>query len=356
MTAALRVALLGYGLAGRVFHAPLIAATPGLRLAAIVTNDPVRRGQAAAEHPQAVLMDDAAALWSRAADYEIAVVAAPNTAHVPLATAALDAGLHVVVDKPLTTDARAALALVAHAGERGRLLTVFQNRRWDGDALTVRDLLLAGRLGTVHRLESRFERWRPQPKPGSWRERSSAAEGGGLLLDLGSHLVDQALWLLGPVTAVYAELETRRPDVAAEDDAFIALRHASGARSHLWMSAVAGQIGPRFRVLGSDMSYVKYGLDVQEEQLRAGGSPADPGYGIEAESAWGRLGAGGESVPVPTARGDYAAFYRGLVAAITAGAPLPVEPADAVAALAVLDAARRSAQDGSVVTLTGAGT
>jgi predicted dehydrogenase len=178
------------------------------------------------------------------------VVAAPNRAHVPLARTAIDLGKAVVVDKPLALTAAEGRALVDAARARGVLLTVFQNRRWDGDLLTVRRLLTEGALGDVYRFESRFERWRPTPKPG-WRESGAPEEGGGVLVDLGSHLVDQAASCSGPVSQVYAELDRRRPGVQVDDDAFVALTHASGVRSHLWMSAVAAQLGPRLRVLGA---------------------------------------------------------------------------------------------------------
>jgi scyllo-inositol 2-dehydrogenase (NADP+) len=198
----------------------------------------------------------------------------------------------------------------------------------------------------VHRFESRFERWRPAPKPG-WRELADPEEAGGILYDLGSHLIDQALSLFGPARRVYAELERRRDGAAVDDDAFVALSHHSGVRSHLWMSAVAAQPGPRLRVLGSRGAYVKWGMDVQEEALRGGARPG-AGWGEEPEPRWGTLGADEDVRPVPTEPGDYPAFYRGVAAALREGAPPPVDPADAVAALEVIEAARRSAAEGRV--------
>lgn len=347
--APLRVALLGYGLAGRVFHAPLLTTTPGLRLTTVVTADAARRAQAVGDHPGVRIVESADAVWAAADDHDLVVVATPNDAHVTLAAAALEAGLHVVVDKPLAVDAADAARLSERAAAVGRVLTVFHNRRWDGDVLTLRRLLAAAALGEVRRFESRFERWRPEP--GSWRERSSPAEGGGLLLDLGSHLVDQALWLFGPAASVYAEVETRRAGVLADDDVFVAIRHVGGVISHLWMSAVAAALGPRLRVLGSERSYVKYGLDVQEAQLRSGLAPDDPEYGAEPPDAFGVLGVDEQMEAVPTERGDYGAFYAGVVTAVRDGAPPPVDPADAVATLQVLDAARRAASERSVVQL-----
>ena len=210
-SAALRVAVVGYGLAGRVFHAPLIAARPDMRVAAVVTADPERRAAAESDHPGVRVVERADALWERPGDLDLVVVAAPNRAHVPLARAAIAAGLAVVVDKPLAPDAASARALADEAAAAGVMLTVFQNRRWDGDFLTVRRLLAEGAVGEPVRFESRFDRWRPVVDGGRWRERPGAEEAGGLLADLGSHLIDQAVTLFGPPTAVHAEVDRAPP-------------------------------------------------------------------------------------------------------------------------------------------------
>jgi predicted dehydrogenase len=348
--AALRVGLLGYGLAGSVFHGPLIAATPGLRVAAVVTADPARQDRARHDHPGATVLDHPDRLWEHAADLDLAVVATPNRSHVPLAEAALAAGLPVVVDKPLAASAEQGRRLVADARRRGLPLTVFQNRRWDGDFRTVGRLLAAGALGRVQRLESRFERWVPTPKAG-WRENAAPEEAGGVLYDLGSHLVDQALHLLGPVISVHAELDRRRPGAEVDDDAFVALTHLTGAHSHLWMSSVCAQHGPRFRVLGDRAGYTKHGLDGQEAALRAGDRPGDPGWGAEPREAWGVLGVPGEGRQVPTEPGAYQDFYAAVRDMLAAGTAPPVDPADAIAGLAVIEAARRSATEGATVRL-----
>jgi scyllo-inositol 2-dehydrogenase (NADP+) len=348
MPAPLRVALIGYGLAGSAFHAPFIATTPGLRLAAIVTRDDERWARALRDHPGVSLFESAGQIWSSPDDFDLVVVAAPNSAHVPLARAALAAGLPVVVDKPLAGSAAEGRTLVDAARERGLMLTVFQNRRWDGDFLTVRRLLAENTLGHVLRFESRFERWRPEVGTG-WREKADDA--GGLLLDLGSHLADQAVQLFGPVQAVYAELEIRRQGAEVDDDDFVALEHAEGVRSHLWMSAVAAQGGARFRLLGDRAAYTKHGLDVQEDALRAGRSPNEPGWGEEPRDRWGRLGAGEELQEVPTEPGSYGDFYAAVAASLRDGAPPPVDPAEAVEVLEVLEAARRSSLERKVVPL-----
>jgi scyllo-inositol 2-dehydrogenase (NADP+) len=348
--AEIRVGLIGYGLAGSAFHGPLIEAVPGMRLAAVVTSNAERAGQARRDHPGVDVVADAERLWERAGALDLVVVASPNRTHVPLARAALAAGLPVVVDKPLAATAREGRELADEARRRGLLLSVFQNRRWDGDFLTLRRLLADDALGPVLRFESRFERWRPAPRPG-WRERPDPAEAGGVLFDLGSHLVDQALVLFGPASRVYAELDRRRPGAEVDDDAFVALTHASGVRTHLHTSLTAAHEGPRLRVLGAKAAYVKEGLDVQEAALRAGARADTPGFGEEPPERWGRLGAGDEWTPVRTEPGAYAAYYRGIAAALREGAPPPVDPLDAVAALEVIEAARRSSDEGVEVAL-----
>jgi predicted dehydrogenase len=230
------------------------------------------------------------------------------------------------------------------------LLTVFQNRRWDGDFLTVRQLLETAQLGTVARFESRFERWRPELS-GGWRESGDPEDAGGLLYDLGSHLVDQALQLFGPAAEVYAELDARRAGARTDDDTFVALTHESGVRSHLWMSAVAAEQGPRFRVLGSAAAFTKYGLDVQEDALRDGGDPREPGWGREPEEHWGELANGDETRRIETVPGAYQRFYEGVVRALRGGAPPPVDPEQVVAALGVLEAARVAARERRVIPL-----
>ncbi|MER6030387.1 Gfo/Idh/MocA family oxidoreductase [Streptomyces sp. NPDC001851] len=350
----LRVGLIGYGLAGSVFHAPLIAATEGLTLDTVVTSRPERQEQARAEFPGVTPVATPEELFERADRLDLVVIASPNKTHVPLAATALRTGLPVVVDKPVAATAAEARDLAALAEERGLLLSVFQNRRWDNDFLTLRRLVSQGDLGDVWRFESRFERWRPQPK-GGWRESGDPAEIGGLLYDLGSHVVDQALVLFGPAAEVYAETDIRRPGAETDDDTFIALTHANGVRSHLYVSATTAQLGPRFRVLGSRAGYVKHGLDPQEAALREGLRPG-PRWGTEPESLHGRIGAGespvtGGGTPVPTLPGDYPAYYAAVARALTGAGPNPVTALEAAAALDVLEAARTSATDKVTVTL-----
>ena len=337
-----RVALVGYGLGGATFHAPFIATTPGLELAAIVTRDPERAAAARARHPGAALVPDADALWSMADALDAVVVSTPNRTHVPLGLAALEAGLHVVVDKPLAPSAADARVLIDAAERRGLLLSVYHNRRWDSDFLTLRRLIAEGALGHVHRFESRFERWRVEPKPG-WRQDPSPDEAGGILFDLGAHLVDQALVLFGPVAHVHAEVDVRRGGARVDDDAFVALTHESGVRSHLWMNVITALPAPRFRVLGSRATWTKTGMDVQEEQLKRGADVLAADFGVEPESQWGTLGDGSSARATPAERGSYAAFYSRLAAALRDGAPPPVDPRDALHTIEIIEAARAAA-------------
>ncbi|WNV90442.1 Gfo/Idh/MocA family oxidoreductase [Umezawaea sp. Da 62-37] len=346
MAADLRTGVIGYGIAGRVFHAPLISSTPGLALTSIVTTDPERRAQASAAHPDVELLDTADDLFASGVD--LVVIGSPNKTHVDLALAAIGHGIAVVVDKPFAPSSSDARRVVAAAKEKGVPLTVFQNRRWDSDFQTVREVVKSGELGAISRFESRYERWVPEIWD-NWREFAAAEEAGGLLYDLGAHLVDQALQLNGPVRSVYAELDRRRPGALVDDDVFVALTHTSGVRSHLWASASAANHGPRFRVLGERAAFTISGMDGQEDALIAGARPGDPGWGEEPESAWGGIGLLDDTKPVPSEKGSYEEFYRLLVTAIRDGGPLPVDPESAIAALEIIEDAFQSANTGQVV-------
>jgi predicted dehydrogenase len=345
----LRIAIAGFGLAGEVFHAPLVAATDGLAVAAIATSNPVRAARARAQYPGVVVVPDADALLADADRVDALVVATPNRLHVPIARAALHRGLPVVVDKPVASAAADAQALVADFAAADVPLTVFQNRRWDGDFLTVRRAVESGALGKVTRFESRYERFRPAVREADWRERPD--EGGGLLLDLGSHLVDQALMLFGPVARVYAEVDRRRTAARVDDDVFIALEHAGGVRSHLWMSALAPLGGRSLRVSGTAGGIETPGLDPQEEQLAAGLRPRDLGWG-QGEPA--RLvDRAGEERHMMLQPGAYERFYAAVRDALRGECAMPVDPRESVAALEVIDAARRSAADATVIDMAG---
>ncbi|MFD5213490.1 Gfo/Idh/MocA family oxidoreductase [Microbacterium sp. NPDC058345] len=332
----IRTAVIGFGVSGRVFHSPFLEADPAYSLDVIVTGDPGRAADAAVRYPAASVLGSVDDLLERAADLDLVVIGTPPGTHAEVATAALDAGLDVVVDKPFTVSSAEGRALIARAERLGRRLTVFQNRRWDGDFLTVRYLVESGRLGAVRRYESRFEWYKPEIRT-AWKAEATAAQGGGILFDLGTHLIDQAVQLFGRVAEARAELAVNRRDGVADDDAFVALRHESGTISHLWMNSLAPQFGPRFHVLGSQSGYTSHGLDGQEAALDAGGSPTDDDYGVTPAERWGVLGIEGSLAPFPTVRGDYGAFYRSLADSIRTGSRLPVDPADAVGVLEIIE-------------------
>ncbi|MFD8491946.1 Gfo/Idh/MocA family oxidoreductase [Amycolatopsis sp. NPDC059657] len=344
----LRAGILGYGIGGRVFHAPLIDSTSGLAVAAIVTGNPERAAQAQSDYPAAAVVPDADALF--ALDLDFVVVTTPNRTHAELALKAIERGVPVVVDKPFARTAAEASSVLEAATKAGVGLTVFQNRRLDSDFLTVRKVIDSGKLGEIVRFESRYDRWVPTPRD-NWRQLGDPAEAGGLFYDLGAHIVDQALQLFGPVTQVYAEIDIRRDGGAVDDDAFVALHHASGVRSHLWATAWAGTLNPRFRLMGKQATFTKFGLDVQEPQIKDGLRPGDDGWGVEPESDAGVLGVGAEVERVPTETGRYEDFYAQVRDALTGTGEFPVDPASALEALRVIEVAQLSAREGRVVTL-----
>jgi predicted dehydrogenase len=355
----LRVGIVGYGLAGSVFHAPLVAATPGMRVAAISVGDAARSAQARRDFPQATIYPTAQALLAAAQTLDLVVIAAPNNAHAPLGVAALEAGLPVVIDKPFAPSAAEARRVIEAAQRAGKLLSVFQNRRWDNDFLTVRRLMEGETLGRISRFESRFERFRPAPKAGAWRESDDPTLAGGLLFDLGAHLIDQALQLFGWPETIYAERAQRRPGARVDDDSFVALRFPGGEVAHLWMSVIPRVAGPRMRVVGAVGVYEKHGLDPQEAQLVAGLRPGAAEYGREPRELWGTLAtelnglnveAAVESLP-----GSYQDYYAGVRDALREGKPAPVDPTESLGVIRVIEAAHESAERGEVVRLAADG-
>lgn len=350
MSGELRVAIAGYGLAGEVFHAPLVAATEGLSLVAVTTSNAERALRALTAYPDVHVFADADELLRRVGgDIDLLVVATPNRLHIPIARRALTRRIAVVMDKPLAATAAPAAALVADFRAAGVPFTVFQNRRWDGDFLTVRKVRESGELGDITRFESRYERFRPEVDAAAWRELPEAEEGGGLLLDLGAHLVDQALTLFGPPERVYAEIAARRPGARVDDDVFVALEHAGDVRCHLWMSTVAPVGGRSLRCSGTRGAIHTPGLDPQEDQLAAGLRPGDEGWG-EGEPAR-VVDVDGERM-LPIEAGAYEQFYAGVRDALTAGGDMPVDARDSVAALGVVEAARASARSAAVIEIS----
>ncbi len=350
MTEPVRIGLVGYGLGGRAFHAPLIASAPELSLVGVVTTDDERREQLAQDHPGVPALDGLRALVDAGA--EAVAISSTTGTHTALTDEALSLGLHVVCDKPLAVDATTGRESVALAERLGLLLTAYQNRRWDSDFLTIKRLLADEALGDVFRFESRFERWAPGAPRAWWRAELPAAEGGGVRLDLMTHLTDQAVQLFGPVESVYSEIATRRGASIADDDVSAVLRHTNGVSSHLHASTMTGDVSRRFRVLGTDGAYVVGGIDGQEDALRAGRTPASEGdaWGVEPESAYGEIRRGAESTVIATERGRWDTFYPAFARAVRGQGALPVDAREAVYVLEVLDAMAVSAQENRTVT------
>jgi scyllo-inositol 2-dehydrogenase (NADP+) len=320
----LKVALIGRGLGGSVFHAPLIRALPELELAIVA---------GAAEAEAAAVADG----------IDLVVISSPNRTHFRLAEAALRAGKHVVIDKPFTASLDEADALIALAKERGRMLTVFHNRRWDGDFLTVRKVL--PKLGEVFLFEAHWDRFRREIRSG-WKD---AAEGGaGALNDLGPHLIDQALLLFGMPDALSADMVAQR-EAAAVDDYFALTLDHGRMRVVLGASTLVMDPRPRFAIHGTGGSFVKHGLDPQEAALKEGGDPRSAGQDVPANYGTLTTQAGAERVP--TEKGRYLGFYEGVLTAIREGAPPPVDPLDAREGLRIIELARRSSEEGRSLSL-----
>jgi predicted dehydrogenase len=336
-----RVALIGYGDAGRGIHARLVREA-GHEVRAVVTRNADRAAAARADWDGVRVAGDVEELLARPGDVDVVVVASPTGLHVEHTLAVLDAGVPVVVDKPLATSSADARLLVERAEAARTGLTVFQNRRWDDEQLTLRAVLASGSLGDVHRFERRWERWRPVPKD-RWKENDPVA--GGLLLDLGPHLVDSAVQLFGPVASVYAEV--RALATPAPDDVFLALHHTGGVVSHLTGGGLVGAPGPRTRVLGSAGAFLVTSFEGEPTPF-AVLDAAGPG-GVVGHGGW--LVHGADRVAVPRAPGGHADFYRAVAAWVRHGGPVPVDPWDAVRTAEVLDAALLSARESRVVTL-----
>lgn len=333
----MRIGVVGYGMGGRIFHAPFIQAAEGLELAGVVTRSPLRRAEVAADLPGVPVFDSMGALLDSGVD-AVTITTPPETRR-ELVLEAAGRGVGIVADKPFAPSAQDARELVAEVERLGAPLAVFHNRRWDTDARTLKALLDAGELGTPWRVESRFDLDEPSTlDPGPT---------GGLLRDLGTHLADQLLWLFGPVTQVYAKLDWIDLPEGRTDAGFsVVLRHASGVSSTMRASKANHLVARELRVYGSAGSYESQMSDVQAQAVFAGRRPADEGerWGYEAQERWGVLRTAAGERRVPSERGAYQDFYSAFARAVAGEGPMPVTGADAVRTLEVLDAARQSAQ------------
>ncbi len=333
------VGLAGFGSSGRGIHAPLLQQA-GMTIAAVSTTDPQRAEQVRQDVPGARVVADLTELLT-VDGLDLIVLATPSGAHAAQAGQCIEAGVAVVVDKPLATDATQGFGVVEAARAAGVALTVFQNRRFDAEHVAARETVRSGRLGEVFRHEFRWERWRPTPKD-RWRENASAAGGGGILLDLHSHMIDAAVDLFGPIESVYAEVASRT--TASEDDAFLACRHTSGVHSHLSATSVSAAPGPRVRILGRDGAFLLNQFEDDGTDIYPDLAQADPGH-------CGWVYAGEQRTPVTRPVAGQVDFYRQVARALDTPVPqaaMPVNPYDAVHTLAVIDAARASAARGTV--------
>jgi scyllo-inositol 2-dehydrogenase (NADP+) len=344
------VGLIGFGLAGRSFHAPVIRAVPGLRLAAILQ----RSGSDAAEkYPDVRLVRTLEELLS-IKEIQLVVIATPNDSHYPLAQQCLAAGRDVLVDKPFTTTLEEATALVKFAKEQCRLLTVYQNRRYDGDFQAVVQLAASGTLGRIVRFESNYDRFRPQLRPGAWRERSGP--GTGIFFDLAPHLIDHALLLFGLPEALTADIRIEREGAVADDAFDLAFHYPRGLRADLRSSILAAATRPRFLMHGTQGAFLKQTFDPQENNLRRGCIPTDAAWGAEPEENWGLLTLSENGTfsqrRISSVNCDYRGFYANLRDAILGKAALAVSPEWALDVMRLLELARQSSNERRTVSVS----
>jgi scyllo-inositol 2-dehydrogenase (NADP+) len=329
MSKSINVGLVGYGMAGEFFHAPLIHFTSGLVLHTVVERHQERAKE---RYPHVRVVRSLEALLADDS-IDLVVIATPNNTHFDYAQKALLVGKHVVVDKPFTVTAHEGETLIALAKQTGKLLTVYQNRRLDGDFLTVKKLLAEGTLGEVKTYKAHYDRFRPVPRD-SWKEEA------GVFYDLGPHLIDQALALFGKPLSVKVLVQTQREKALAEDYFEVTLQYA-----HTQVFVSAGMLyeepRPRFELIGSAGTFIKYGLDPQENALKAGELPVNDTWGAEAEENWGTLSTAEGQTKVETEKGNYPAYYENVYQAIVRGEKLLVDPQDALEAIRIIEDGRK---------------
>jgi predicted dehydrogenase len=330
----LRVGLVGYGLAGRYFHAPLLKGC-GLELVAVLTSNPERIAHVNSDFPGAVVVSDMPELLAQSLD--LVIVASVNSVHVEQAIAALRAGIPTVVDKPMGRNLTETMEILNVSDETGVPVTAFYNRLFDSDSLTIKRVIEENEIGKVFRIDSRFERYRPDLAAQSWREQSSAEEGGGLLLDLQSHLVSTAVDWFGPAELISASVRSIRG--ASDDDVVLVLKHDSGVDSYLSASAIVGAPGPRIRMMGTNGALVIGELDPQEALLRAGKVPHKGKWDVSTKSE-ARIIRGDQVSDLQVEDGNYAQFYALVAGAIAGTNEWPVSKAEIVAVATIIDRAR----------------
>lgn len=346
----LNVGLIGYGFSGRTFHAPVITTIPNLKLKKIVQ----RRGMSSKErYPSVEVVDNVQNLYLDK-DIDLIVITTPSTDHFKFIKDALLAGKHVVVEKPFTTCSNEADELIALAKEQGKVLSVFHNRRWDGDFLTIQKIIENEMLGHVTEAEFRWESFSPSANPGSWRE--SNAVGSGILYDLGVHFFDQALSLFGTPKTIEADIRILREGTQAVDYFNITLGYKNGFSVGVKSSMLAREPGPRYTIHGSKGSFIKYGIDPQEDLLRKGQTPTSPGWGEESKERWGKLNTSLNGLhivgSIETIPGSYQSYYQNVYDHISGLAELTVKPEEARMSIRLIELAMKSQQEQRTVEFT----
>ncbi|MDQ5964943.1 MAG: Gfo/Idh/MocA family oxidoreductase [Cyanobacteriota bacterium erpe_2018_sw_39hr_WHONDRS-SW48-000098_B_bin.30] len=335
--APINAALVGFGTGGKLFHAPIISCAQNINLTAIVTGNPARQSQAQ-KYQEAVIYESLDKLLAERSDIDLIVLTTPNSTHHKLAIQALQAGINVVVDKPFAVTTLEADEMLKVASEQNKIICPYQNRRFDSDFLTLKKVIKEGAVGKIMRLESRIERYRRLPKAGGWRETTSAQDGGGVLYDLGSHLIDQVVHLFGaPQRLSYARLEQMR-GLGTSDDATLILDYNDFC-VHIHASMICASGGPRFRLLGLDGAYLKELGDIQEDQLRAGLSPTSTDFGKEPQSSYGKLFRQDSSEAVISEQGNWLAYYQQIAQAIKGEAPPPVSKSEILTTIKIIEQA-----------------
>ena len=330
----MRVGIAGYGLAGRSFHAPLLKGC-GFDVAAVLTGNSTRARQAKEDFPLIKVVENLNDLLAQ--ELDLVVIATANSSHAEYALAAISAGIPVVVEKPMGRTVAETERILDAGEEAGVPVTTFYNRRWDSDMLTLKKVASNGLIGKVFRLDSRFERFRPQLNPSAWRETLTPEEGGGLLLDLQTHLLSTALDAFGPAELTYASVRKIRGE--SEDDVVLNLRHTSGVDSYCSVSAISGSTGPRIRVLGTEGALIIEELDPQEALLRAGNFPEGGIWQVPTASK-AYIQRGDQREEIQAVPGNYGHFYLSVAGALEGKNPMPVSPEDILAVATIIDKAR----------------
>jgi len=329
----INVALVGFGFSGSTFHAPFLNTLEDYNLSSVVSSDPEK---VHAFLPNVRIEADFNKIISDPT-IDLIVLATPNSTHYELAKVALESGKHVVIDKPFTIHGRDAQELIKTAKQHQRILTVYHNRRWDGDFLTIQKLLAEKALGDLYLYEAHFHRYRPLPQPKRWKESHSL--GSGILYDLGSHLLDQALLLFGLPDSMDADIVTQRPDAVADDYFHLTLKYGP-KRVILKASNLVCNPGPRYQLHGTQGSFLKNGIDPQEQDLLARKSPLDKTWGQDSVENYGILSLNENHVRIPTLPGNYSSFYKLLAQSIYENSPPPVLPEEAVQVIQHIEACR----------------